>query len=83
MSWETIVMNKPINVEELPESQLKQSPTYLCYQNACGSCNSCGEMTSPLNPCCDSPVHFEGGTTYFNDLWAEIEKELKQVSEDL
>jgi hypothetical protein len=69
-----------INVEDLPEEQLKKSKTWLRYVDAFGSCTACGEHCSLLDPCCGSPVWFEGGTESFDSLWEQIEDELKDAA---
>lgn len=69
------------NIEDLPDGQLKHAPTWRKYVDACGRCHRCKEMTSLLDPCCGVSVDFEGGSMNYEDLWEEIEQEMKDYYE--
>ena len=66
---------------ELPESQLKKSPTWVKYADEFGTCSGCGEHSGVLEYCCGDRVHFEGGTMDSEELWNEIEAELSEQAE--
>lgn len=70
-----------VDVTELPETQLKKSPTWLKTVDQSGTCARCGEHTSLLDPCCGVGVYFEGGLESYEDLWSEIEEELSEQAE--
>lgn len=38
------------------------------YIGECGICSRCGEWTGILQPCCNSPVEYEGGLISLDDF---------------
>lgn len=70
-----------IDVVDLPKEQLMKSATYLRYVDATGMCMRCKEWTGVLDPCCSATVSFEGGFLNSDDLWNQIDDELKKLAE--
>lgn len=66
-----------MEVRELPKETLLKSDTYKRHVDDCGICLRCHEWTSILDQCCGGRVIFEGGEVSADDLWDEIEEELK------
>lgn len=71
-----------IEVTELPESELNKSYTYMFYKDKHGRCTKCFEMTSLLDSCCGAQVDFEGYSFSMDELWEQIEEDLKQVAKN-
>lgn len=69
------------DVQDLPDTELKKSPTWVNNVDQCGNCTKCGEHASLLDYCCSGMFHFEGGVSSSQDLWSDIEYELKEQAE--
>lgn len=69
------------DIWDLPRSQLKKSNTWLKWADDFGMCTRCKEYIEVLGYCCNGTTYFEGGTIDSDDLWQEIEADLKDEAE--